>query len=206
MKNLAKLLSIVFIGAVVFPSFLMWRIVVFAKQDQAQPADAAIVLGAGVFRGRPSPILRARIDHAIKLYEDGTVEKLIFTGGIGRNDTVSEANASRQYALAQGVPAADILLEDKSTSTVENLRFAAEIGAAAGLENYLIVSTPYHMRRATWIAHDIDINAASSPTRTIRWISDATRRRALIQETLSLSLYTVRRWSPATFQTTGQRN
>lgn len=205
MKILAKLLLIVFVGSILLPSFLMWRVVAFAEQDQAQPADAAIVLGAGVFRGRPSPILRARIDHAIKLYGEGTVDKIIFTGGIGRNDTISEAEASRQYAIRWGVPAEDILIEDKSTSTIENLRFAAEIGEAAGFENYLIVSTPYHMLRAIWIANDIDLDAASSPTRTVRWISDATRNRALIQETISISLYGIRRWSPSTFETTGQR-
>jgi uncharacterized SAM-binding protein YcdF (DUF218 family) len=206
MKILSKLLLIFMLMSVLLPSFFMWRIVAFAEQDQAQPADAAIVLGAGVFRGRPSPILRARIDHALKLYEAGTVGKLVFTGGVGRNDTISEAEASKLYALARGVPADAILLEDKSTSTVENLRFAAEIGADAGLESYLIVSTPYHMLRATWIASDIGLEAASSPTRTIRWISDRTRNRALVQETISITLYGVRRLSPATFETSGQRS
>ena len=206
MKILSKLLLIVFIGSVVFPSFLMWRVISFAEEDHAQPADAAIVLGAGVFRGRPSPILRSRIDHAIKLYNEGTVNKIIFTGGIGRNDSISEAEASRRYAISRGVSDGDILIEDKSTSTIENLRFAAEIGEAAGFENYLIVSTPYHMLRAIWIANDIDLDATSSPTRTVRWRSDTTRNRALIQETISISLYGIRRWSPATFQTTGQRN
>ena len=64
MKILAKLLLIFILVAVILPSLFMWRIVVFAEQDQARPADAAIVLGAGVFRGRPSPILRARIDRS----------------------------------------------------------------------------------------------------------------------------------------------
>ncbi|MFK7803897.1 MAG: YdcF family protein [Anaerolineae bacterium] len=205
MKILSKLLLIFIVGSVVIPSFLMWRVVTFAEQDQAQPADAAIVLGAGVFRGRPSPILRARIDHAIKLYEAGTVKKIIFTGGIGRNDSISEAEASALYAIGRGVSADDVFLEDKSTSTIENLRFAAEIGESAGFENYLIVSTPYHMLRATWIASDIGLDAVSSPTRTVRWISDRTQNRALIQETISISVYAIRRWSPATFQTVGQR-
>lgn len=205
MKILSKIILILFGATVVLPGLFMWRVIVFAEKDQARPADAAIVLGAGVSRGRPSPILRARIDHAIKLYQAGTVKKLIFTGGVGRNDTISEAEASRQYALQQGVADSDILLEDKSTSTIENIRFAADIGSAAGFNSYLIVSTPYHMLRALWIANDLELEAASSPTRTIRWISDRTRNRALIQETISITLYGVRRLSPATFQTTGQR-
>ena len=205
MKIWAKLFLTLVLVVVVLPPLFMWRIVTFAEQDQAKPADAAIVLGAGVFRSRPSPVLRARIDHALTLYEAGTVDKLIFTGGIGRNDSISEAEASRRYALARGVSADDILIEDKSTSTIENLRFAAEVGEKAGLNSYLIVSTPHHMLRATWIADDIGLDAASSPTRTIRWISDRTRNRALIQEAISMTLYSFRRFSPATFQTTGQR-
>lgn len=205
MRLFLKLFLLFFIFSVLTPAFLMWRVVRFSEQDQTQPADAAIVLGAGVFRGRPSPVLRARIDHAIGLYNDGTVEKIIFTGGIGRNDSLSEAEVSANYAIGRGVSADDILLEDKSTSTVENLRFAKELGEASGLNEYLIVSTPYHMLRATWIARDIGLEATSSPTRSTRWISDRTRRAALVQETISITLYSLRRWSPATFLTTGQR-
>ena len=205
MRNLIKLFLILFIFSTATPAFLMWRVVRFSEQDQTQQADAAIVLGAGVFRGRPSPVLRSRIDHAIDLYDAGTVDSIIFTGGIGRNDTLSEAQVSANYAMGRGVNAADILLEDKSTSTVENLRFAKEIGESADLDSFLIVSTPYHMLRATWIARDIGLDAASSPTQSTRWRSDRTRRAALVQETISISLYSVRRYSPATFLTTGQR-
>ena len=205
MKILIRLFLFLALTGIIFPAFLTWRVVRFSEQDFTAPADAAIVLGAGVFRGRPSPVLRARVDHGVKLYEAGTVDKLIFTGGIGRNDTLSEAEVAANYAMGQGVDPADILLEDKSTSTVENLRFAKEIGTTAGLEDYLIVSTPYHMLRATWIARDIGMQAASSPTQTVRWRSDRTRRAALVQETISIGLYSVRRWAPATFLTTGQR-
>ncbi len=205
MRFLVKLFLLFTAFAVLLPSFLMWRVVNFSEKDFTQPADAAIVLGAGVFRGRPSPVLRSRIDHAVGLYNDGVVDKIIFTGGIGRNDTLSEAEVSANYAESRGVSPADILLEDKSTSTIENLRFAGEIGEAAGLDSYLIVSTPYHMLRATWIANDIGLEASSSPTQTTRWRSDQTRRAALVQETLSISLYSMRRFLPATFLTTGQR-
>lgn len=205
MRQLIKPFLILFLISTATPAFLMWRVVRFSEQDQTQQADAAIVLGAGVFRGRPSPVLRARIDHAVGLYNAGTVDKIIFTGGIGRNDTLSEAQVSANYAIGRGVAENDILLEDKSTSTVENLRFAKEIGEAAELDNYLIVSTPYHMLRATWIARDIGLEASSSPTQSTRWRSDRTRQVALVQETISISLYSVRRYSPATFLTTGQR-
>lgn len=165
---------------------ITWRIVAYAERDDTRPADAAIVLGAGVVRGRPSPVLRARIDHAINLYEDGLVDTLIFTGGVGRNDTQSEAAVSRQYAITRGVPAEDILIEEESTNTIENIMNASAVGDAAGVESYLVVSTPYHMLRAIWITRDIGIEAYSSPTRSIRWRSDATRRAAIVQESISM--------------------
>ena len=101
MRTLLKLFLLFFVISTLTPAFLMWRVVRYSEQDFTQPADAAIVLGAGVFRGRPSPVLRARIDHAIGLYNSGTVDKIIFTGGIGRNDSLSEAEVSANYAIAK---------------------------------------------------------------------------------------------------------
>ncbi|MFZ0548892.1 MAG: ElyC/SanA/YdcF family protein, partial [Candidatus Promineifilaceae bacterium] len=66
--------------------FVLWSAVsiyVYSRRDEAQEADAAIVLGAAVFGTRPSPVLRERINHAVSLYEAGYVDKIIFTGGLG---------------------------------------------------------------------------------------------------------------------------
>ena len=170
------------------------QIVDFAAVDEAQPADAAVVLGAAVIRGRPSSVLRARIDHAIQLYEAGLVNTIIFTGGVGNNDQVSEAAVARQYAVSRGIPQSATLIEEESTNTIENLRNAQAVGRENQIETYLIVSTPYHMARATWIARDLEMEAYSSPTRTIRWRSDQTKQAALTQETISYLLHIVRRW------------
>ena len=93
----------------------------FSQQDETTPADAAIVLGAAVFDNRPSPVLRERINHAVALYEQGVVDKLVFTGGLGSDDTLTEAEVAGIYAQQQGVPATAILLETTSTNTYENL-------------------------------------------------------------------------------------
>lgn len=175
-------------------SYLAYAISSFAEQDQTRPADAAVVLGAGVWRGRPSPVFRERINHGIKLYNEGYVDTLIFTGGIGNRDERSEAAVAREYAIAQGIPASAILIEETSTSTIENLRNAQAVAQTAEdikIETYLLVSTPYHMLRATHIAADLGMDAHSSPTQTIRWRSNLTRNRALIQETISYTLYLI---------------
>lgn len=176
---------------------LLGEIVRFAERDETRPADAAIVLGAAVRREYPTPIFRERINHAIDLYHDGVVDTVIFTGGVGWGDTVSEAAVARRYAIDRGVDPNAILIEERSTNTIENLTFAYQVAQGRDLETFLIVSTPYHMKRALWITHDLGMDAYSSPTRSIRWRSDRTRRRALIQESISFVVHFTRRLNGA---------
>lgn len=171
-----------------------WLINHYAQQDETRSADAAIVLGAAVARGRPSAVFRERINHAVALYQQGYVETLIFTGSVGWGDELSEAAVGRMYAIEKGVPAEDILLEEYSTNTIENLYYARQVAQANGVETFLIVSTPYHMKRALEISDDLEMEAYSSPTRTIRWLSPFTQFRALVQETVSYGRYRWIKW------------
>lgn len=168
----------------------------FSLRDETRPADAAIVLGAAVYGGRrtrsgfgPSPIFRERINHAVRLYQDGAVQHIIFTGGVGQQDELAEGEVGRNYALSRGVPAEAILIETTSTNTQENLANAQIVAAANGLSSFLIVSTPYHMRRALAIAGDLGMAAYSSPTRTIRWISPLTQILAFSREVVAFMAY-----------------
>lgn len=176
-------------GIILFILVVAAQVWFFAQRDEARPAGAAIVLGAAVYGNRPSPVLRERINHAISLYEAGLVETIIFTGGQGQPNEPPEAIVGRQYALAQGVPAAAILVETTSTTTWENLTNAGQVAEAAGIETFLIVSTPYHMRRALSMAADLDLEAYSSPTRTTRWISPRTQTRAFLREVAAYGVY-----------------
>jgi uncharacterized SAM-binding protein YcdF (DUF218 family) len=161
----------------------------FSLRDETRPADAAIVLGAAVYGERPSPIFRERINHAIRLYQDGHVQHIIFTGGVGHRDEMAEAEVGRNYALARGVPATAVLIETISTNTQENLANAQAVAAENGLDSFLIVSTPYHMRRALTIADELGMEAYSSPTRTIRWISPFTQTLAFTREVVAFMAY-----------------
>ena len=122
--------------------------------DEKQPADVAIVLGAGTYNGEVSPVYQERIRHGVWLYENGYVEKLILTGGYGEGSTVSDAAAARQYAVSAGMPEADILLEERSTITQENLLYTKELMEEAGYETAVVVSDPLHMKRAMLLAGD----------------------------------------------------
>lgn len=163
----------------------------FSKETSSGPADAAVVLGAAVFRERPSPVFRERINHGIDLYLQGQVGKLIFTGGVGTRDDLAESEAARLYAIDQGVSDEDILIETLSDDTHSNLVQAAVIIKAQGFESVLIVSDPMHMLRAMTIAEDIGLNALPSPTPTSRYRSSISQLSFLIREVYFLAAYTL---------------
>jgi uncharacterized SAM-binding protein YcdF (DUF218 family) len=163
----------------------------FSQRDEARPADAAIVLGAAAWGNRPSPVLRERVNQAIRLYRQGLVGAIILTGGQGNPDEPAEAEVARRYALAQGVPESALLLESHSTNTFENLSNARAVAAQNGLDSFLVVSTPYHMRRAMALADDLALEAYPAPTRTIRWLTPYTNGRAFAREVAAYMAYLV---------------
>ena len=110
-------------GALWFGSLL--AVVLAANLDAARPAQAIIVLGAAQYDGRPSPVLRARLDHGIALWRRGLAPRLIVTGGSSPGDRTSEAATGRRYAVAHGVPDSAILMESEGRTTAASLRAAA---------------------------------------------------------------------------------
>ena len=155
-------------------------------------ADAAVVLGAAVWRGQPSPVFRERINHAIQLYQDGQAEYIIFTGGQGRGDDQAESEVARQYAIGQGVPEDVIFIETLSTTTFTNLVEAAKLAGQQGICCVLVVSDPLHMKRAVTMARDLGLDAHPSPTTTSRYRSFRARLIFLLQETFDYTLYLLR--------------
>ena len=145
-------------------------VALYARRSDQGMADAAVVLGAAVYGDRPSPVFVERIRHAVGLYRAGRVRMLVMTGGRDPGDRLSEAEAARDWAVRNGVPAAAILVEDRSRSTRENLAFAAPLLRAHGLKRVLLVSDPLHMRRATGLARRIGLDAHPSPTETSRFV------------------------------------
>jgi uncharacterized SAM-binding protein YcdF (DUF218 family) len=189
MAFLKRVLLNLSLTAAVFSLVVAIDVYLYSRRTAEGPADAAIVLGAAVWRNEPSPVFRERINHAINLYHSGQVRMLIFTGGLGERDDAAESEVARQYALARGVPAEAILVETRSTSTYQNLAYAREVAAEHDLHTFLVVSTPYHMRRAIALALDLDMDAYPSPTRTIRWISWYTQTRAYVREVVGYMAY-----------------
>lgn len=146
-----------FTAGVVLSAILLWAmsiavVLIAGAWPTTRSADAIVVLGAAQYNGRPSPVLQARLDHALDLYDRGLASHLIFTGGTGVGDTVSEAEVSRRYAIRHGVPASAIMTERDGMTSAQSVRAAAALMQSADLESALLVSDSYHMMRLEVLA------------------------------------------------------
>jgi uncharacterized SAM-binding protein YcdF (DUF218 family) len=168
-KRAGKILKIVFLLVVLIVGFTAVRIYTFGSTSIEVNADAAVVLGAAVWSNQVSPVFRERINHSIDLYRRGKVRKIIFTGGQGNKNEPTESAAARDYAIQNGVPTNDILIEQLSHTTYENIVYAKQLADSHGLKRVLIVSDPMHMKRAMTMAKDAGLDAYPSPTPTTRY-------------------------------------
>ena len=141
-------------------------VVFWEHRDTARPASAIVVMGAAQYVGRPSPVLRARLDHAIELWRRGLAPRIIFTGGFGDHDTTSEAAVGQRYAIGRGVPPRAILIENAGRSTSASLHHVATLMEAEPSREVILVSDPFHMLRLSILARRFGMTPFSSPTRT----------------------------------------
>ena len=144
-------------------------IVLWAQRDDSSKADVIVVLGAAQYDGRPSPVLKARLDHAVQLYKRGMAPRLLFTGGRREGDAVSEAITGQRYSVKHGVPASAIMLEGTSRTTLASIRGTALMLRTDTTEQaprVLLVSDPFHMLRLTVLARLYGMQPMPSPTRT----------------------------------------
>jgi uncharacterized SAM-binding protein YcdF (DUF218 family) len=189
-RHLVRLLLAGLVAAFVAFGWATFRIWETGNRDDRRDVDAIVVLGAAQYDGRPSPVFRARLDHAVDLYESGVARYLVVTGGKAQGDRTTEGAAARAFALSRGVPAAAILLEDRSRTTLESLRGVATLLRDHDLGSAVFVSDRTHMLRVLRIARDEGITAYGSPTATSP--TDATflsRADATIHELGALTLY-----------------
>lgn len=165
----------------------------YSRKSEIRKVDGAIVLGASVWGEQPSPVFKERIHHGIWLYKNQYVDCLIFTGGYSEGQSVSDAAVARRYAVEQGVPEADIFIEEKSRITEENLYYAKILMENKGIESALIVSDPLHMKRAMKMAEDLNMEAYTAPTPTTRYTGMAEKTKFLLREVFFYSGYQLSR-------------
>lgn len=133
--------------------------------DAVYDADYVLILGAHIYRDRPSAALQSRLDAGAKLLEDNPEAKLVLCGGQGANEVMPEAHMMRDYLIAQGVPADRLLVEDTSTNTIENIENARDKFSLAG-EKTAVITNEFHLARARRLMEQAGLDSVGLPAPT----------------------------------------
>ena len=162
-RALWKVTALAGAGLLFTIAFLSLRIERQSARDEAQPADVILVLGAAEYRGRPSPVLRARLDHALDLFARKLAPRILTTGGSGGDPVFTEGGVGRSYLMQHGVPSDAVIVETAGESTVESTTMAAEIMRRMELHSAIIVSDGYHIYRVKEMLESRGLTAYGSP-------------------------------------------
>lgn len=180
--RIAQMKRAIWNGIVLLAAVLMAAIAYLSRQierqstlDEAQPADVILVLGAAEYRGRPSPVLKARLDHALDLYSRHLAPRIMTTGGAGGDPVYTEGGVGRTYLMGRGVPPEDTLVESEAESTLESTSMAGEIMRRMGLHSVIVVSDGYHIYRVKKMLAASGLNVYGSPRKDR--ITDPVRER-----------------------------
>jgi uncharacterized SAM-binding protein YcdF (DUF218 family) len=193
----AQIIAWVLVFAVIIAAvgWVIWvdrQIRYFADRNEARRADAIAVFGAAEYDGRPSPVLRARLDHAFALYQEKLAPLVITLGGGDPADRHSEGGVGHDYLMAHGVPDAAIIAETESSNTEESAKRLAVIARANGLKHVLVVSDGTHLFRVHALCSALGLDVYTSPRPEARGLSrwDVFQRTA--HEILSYTLWRMR--------------
>lgn len=176
----------IFIVVMLLAVYTIWNaisIYQYSSVDETRKCDVGIVLGAATDFNGVSEAYKQRLNHAVALYKNDTIDMIIVTGGKAKGSKNSDAYMAKQYLLEEGVLEESVLLEEESVITQENLQNSLKIMQDNELETALIISDPLHMKRAMRMAKDLEMNAFSSPTKTSAYKSLKTKIPFLWRET-----------------------
>jgi vancomycin permeability regulator SanA len=162
----------------------------YATRDMATPSDAIAVFGAAEYYGHPSPVFRARLDHAESLYSRGIAPLIITLGGDG-GDQYSEGRVGEEYLVGAGVPDSDIIAETESTSTKESVRRLAVIARTNNLQRIVVVSDATHLFRIHQICAANGLNVLTSPRPRVPIEGPSGQRERIQHEILSYTLWRI---------------
>ena len=162
-RRLAALAVVVVVAYLGVTFLQVWRA---SRHDQARRAQAVVVLGAAQYNGRPSAVLRARLDHAASLYQRGFADTVVVTGGRQPGDRYTEASTSAAYLAKLGIPDSAVLREVSGRTSWQSLASAAAFLKRRGVHTVLLVSDGFHAARIVAIADELGLKGYASPTRT----------------------------------------
>jgi uncharacterized SAM-binding protein YcdF (DUF218 family) len=186
---LLYLFAVVFLSALGWCIWIYMQIERYAYEDQAVPADVICVFGAAEYAGRPSPVLRARLDHALALYEHGIAPIVLTLGGSAPGDAFSEGQVGQAYLMANGVPEKAIIAETQSRTTEEQARRIVAIAHANGYRRVVIVSDPAHLFRIREICAGEGLQVLTSPRQQVSAVGSATEWQQVWHEIVTYTLW-----------------
>jgi uncharacterized SAM-binding protein YcdF (DUF218 family) len=182
------LLLLLVLGSVGWAWWVYAQIEHYAYLDQAAPSDAIAVFGAAEYDGKPSPVFRARLEHARTLYDSGIAPLVITLGGDG-GDEHSEGAVGREYLMGAGVPESAIIAETESSNTAESARRVAVIARANGLRRLVIVSDGTHLFRIHEICAADGLNVLTSPRPRVQTEGGSEDAGRMVHEIVSYTLW-----------------
>jgi uncharacterized SAM-binding protein YcdF (DUF218 family) len=190
-RRLRWLILAVVLALVAYPVWIGFQVWDQSKRDENHTADAIVVLGAAQYDGEPSPVFRARLNHAVYLFEQGFSDTVIVTGGKRAGDRFTEAEAGSNYLVDQGIPSEAIVQEADGTSTLHSLRNVKDLADANGIESLLLVSDPMHSERVKRIADDLGFDETYASWASYQDLnrSRVTKAKELVREVGAIFVY-----------------
>ena len=176
MKRFAAGLALLFILFLGYLFYVAKQIERQSEIDEARQADVIVVLGAAEYRGKPSPVLQARLNHALLLYRQGLGRYVLTTGGAGGDPTFTEGEVGRSYLAQHGIPSEAIITEEEGSTTAQSLDSAAETMHRMNLHSCIVVSDGYHIYRVKRLleAHGVLVYGSPRPgtgrPKQLRWL------------------------------------
>ncbi|WP_345783288.1 YdcF family protein [Actinomycetospora termitidis] len=159
----------VVVGALVIALLLVGgtaaRVWWLGRVDERAPTDVILVLGAAQYDGRPSPVLEARLEHALALYRQGVAPRIVTVGGAAAGDQFSEAESGDRWLTEHGVPNRDVLAIDEGSDTLGSFEAVGSVARQRGWASAVIVSDPWHSLRSRTMARDVGLDATTSPAK-----------------------------------------
>lgn len=180
--------AVLIVGGLAWCRWIYGQIEWYANQDMAAPSDAIAVFGAAEYDGRPSPVFRARLDHAESLYNKGIAPLIITLGGDG-GDQYSEGQVGQDYLVGAGIPESDIIAETESTSTDQSVHRLAVIAHTNDLRRIVVVSDATHLFRIHQICAANGLNVLTSPRPRVPIEGNANEGERMEHEILSYTLW-----------------
>lgn len=186
------LLGVLGVGSLIAASaIIVWRSAHHDGASDVESADAIVVLGAAQYDGTPSPVFQGRLDHAALLYQQGRAEHILVLGANQPGDRTTEADAGRDYLIAEGVPSTVVLAVPMGSTSFESLRAAAREMRNLDLATAFLVSDPWHNARIESMAADLGIDGVASATWTSAARSEEARMPGYVRETFAYLAYRV---------------